>query len=207
MMTVEHKVSFDEITSHLMEDEKPSNYINEIAITEIFNEYPFPMLQKLKTTEQSKKYHPEGSVWNHTMLVLDEAAKVRTQSKEPEEFMWAALLHDIGKPATTRVRKDKITSYDHDTVGERLCREFLKALGAEEEFIRKVSALVRYHMHILYLLKGLSYADRSGLAKNVDAEDIALLCKCDRLGRTGADVLEEEEQYREFLRRIKQIKH
>jgi putative nucleotidyltransferase with HDIG domain len=207
MITVEHKVSFEEITSHLMEDEKPSNYINEIARTEIFNEYPFHMLQKLKTTEQSKKYHPEGSVWNHTMLVLDEAAKVRTRSKEPKEFMWAALLHDIGKPATTRIRKEKITSYDHDTVGERLCREFLKELGAEEEFVRKVSALVRYHMHILYLLKGLPYADRSGLAKNVDAEDIALLCKCDRLGRTGADVLEEEAQYREFLRRIKQIKH
>lgn len=111
---------FDEITQHLLKDEKPSMFIGSISKDARLEGYPFSMLWKLKSTEQSKKYHPEGSVWNHTLLVLDEAAKVRTQSKDAIAFMWAALLHDIGKPSTTRTRNGKITSYDHDKAGEKL---------------------------------------------------------------------------------------
>ncbi len=206
MIAVENSLSLEEITRHLLEDEKPSEYINVIAKRKEFQQYPFDMLLKLKKTEQSKKYHPEGNVWNHTMLVLDEAAKVRHQSKEPKELMWAALLHDIGKPPTTRERKGRITSYDHDIVGEKLSRDFLQCLGAKEEFVEKVSSLVRYHMHILYLLKSLPYGDIEGLKKRVDMEEIALLCKCDRLGRIGADNEEEEAQYRTFLKKLQEVK-
>lgn len=191
---------FQEITEHLMMDVNPSEYIRSLSTKEETKVYPFQLLWKLKTTEQSKKYHPEGSVWNHMLLVLDEAAEVRDQSREPEVFMWAALLHDIGKPPTTRVRNGKITSYDHDIVGEKLCIEFLKAFSLEEDFIRQVASLVRYHMHMLYILKGLPHGDMKGLMKNVDAHEIALLCRCDRLGRTGADREAEDEEYRKFLK-------
>lgn len=114
--------------------------------------------------------------------------------------MWAALLHDIGKPTTTRERKGKITSYDHDLEGERLSIEFLRVFSLEEDFIRSVASLVRYHMHMLYILKGLPHGDLKGLLRDVDIHEIALLCRCDRLGRTGADRLAEDEEYREFLR-------
>lgn len=197
---------FNEITVHLLNDAKPSLYINTLSEQEEFNQYPFDMLVQLQSTEQSAKYHPEGNVWNHTMLVVDEAAKVRERSKEPKAFMWAALIHDIGKPGTTRIRKGKISSYDHDKVGERLSKEFLQALTEEDDFIRKVSDLVRYHMHMLYILKNLPYADRGGLINNLaEPDELALLCKCDRLGRTGAAVDEVEQEYREFLDRLRNI--
>lgn len=196
---------FDEIDEHLMKDNKPSEYITSLSKKNEFQGYPFEFLWKLKSTEQSEKYHPEGSVWNHTMLVLDEAAIVREQSKDPKAFMWATLLHDIGKPSTTRIRKGKITSYDHDVAGEKLCIEFLKAFTLEEEFVRKVSSLVRYHMHMLYILKGLPHGDTKGLIKDVDANDIALLCRCDRMGRTGVDREFEDTQYREFYLRLQQM--
>lgn len=194
---------FTEITEHLLRDEKPSEYINSLSEEVSFQADPLMMLHKLKSTEQSKKYHPEGNVWNHTMLVLDEAAKVREQSKDATVFMWAALLHDIGKPGTTRVRKDKITSYDHDKEGEKLARIFLSTFTKEEDFIDKVAALVRYHMHMLYVLKNLPYQDMKGLLQKVDMDDIALLCRCDRLGRTGADIEEEERQVQEFRKKLK----
>jgi putative nucleotidyltransferase with HDIG domain len=196
---------YHEITEHLLTDEKPSHYINNLSKEKVFDEYPLKLLQQLKSTEQSKKYHPEGSVWNHTMLVVDEAAKVRGQSKDVKAFMWAALLHDIGKPSTTRMRKDKITSYDHDKAGEKLCMEFLLAFSEEEEFIRKVSSLVRYHMHMLYVLKELPYKDVAGMLRDVDIHEIALLCRCDRMGRTGADVEAEDSEYREFLTKLKRL--
>lgn len=189
-----------------MKDEKPSDFMNALSGEEAMDQYPLGMLKLLKSTEQSKKYHPEGSVWNHTMLVLDEAAKVRGQAKDARAFMWAALLHDIGKPGTTRVRKDKITSYDHDKAGERLCIEFLWVFTEDEEFIRKVSSLVRYHMHMLYVTRDLPYKDMEGLMKRVDIDEIALLCLCDRLGRTGADRRAEEAEYKEFKLRLTSLR-
>lgn len=206
MNPMEKKTSselFAEITDHLLKDENPSEYVNRLSEEITFQEDPLLMLHKLKATEQSKKYHPEGNVWNHTMLVLDEAAKVRDQSKDASIFMWAALLHDIGKPGTTRVRKDKITSYDHDKEGEKLTRIFLSRFTKEKDFIDRVAALVRYHMHLLYVLKNLPYQDVQGLLQKVDMDDIALLCRCDRLGRTGADIQEEEKQVQEFKIKLK----
>lgn len=190
---------FQGITKHLLEDESPSVYITELSYMEELNTHPFILLWKLKDTVQSKIHHPEGSVWNHTLMVVDEAAKVRSESKDSKSFMWAALLHDIGKPGTTRVKKDKITSYDHDKEGEKLCKEFLSALSDEETFIDRTSSLVRYHMHMLYVLKELPFADRRGMLKRVDVNDMALLCKCDRLGRMGAVAKEEEDNYIKFL--------
>jgi putative nucleotidyltransferase with HDIG domain len=196
------KILFNEITEHLLMDEKPSDYMNFISGLNKLEEYPLKMLQALKKTEQSKKYHPEGNVWNHTMLVLDEAAKVREQSKDAKVFMWAALLHDIGKPDTTRMRKGKITSYDHDSVGEKLCIDFLHAFTEEEDFIQKVSALVKYHMHMLYVLKNLSFGDVKNMLRKVNNQEIALLGRCDRLGRTEVDREAVEEEYQEFLTKM-----
>lgn len=196
---------YQEITSHLLGDEKPSSYMNSLSVKEEFNQYPFDMIKVLKTIEQSAKYHPEGNVWNHTMMVVDEAAKVKGSSENPKAFMWAALLHDIGKPSTTRVRHGRITSYDHDKEGEGLSVKFLKEFNEEDEFIRKVSALVRYHMHMLYILKNLPYADKAGLKKIDNLDDLALLCKCDRLGRTGADTEEVEKEYKEFKDKLHKI--
>lgn len=194
---------FDDITNHMLTDEKPSEYMEELSVRKEFRVYPFELLVKLKATEQSPKYHAEGNVWNHTMLVLDEAAKVRGRSKAPMIFMWAALLHDIGKPGTTRIKKGRITSYDHDIEGEHLCREFLECFSLEESFIRSVAAMVRYHMHMLYILRKLPYSDLMGLLRRVDVEELALLCLCDRLGRKGADIEAERKEYGEFLKLLR----
>ncbi|MBH1940126.1 HDIG domain-containing protein [Mobilitalea sibirica] len=207
MIAQENRIQslYEEITQHILEDKKPSDYLNKLSEEAIFKEYPFYMLLKLKSTEQSKKYHPEGSVWNHTMLVLDEAASVRDKSKDPKVFMWAALLHDIGKPDTTRNKKGKITSYDHDMVGAKLSEDFLHAFTKDENLIKNVSVLVRYHMHMLYILKGLPHGNPKKLIEEVDIHEITLLCRCDRMGRTGVNRQEEEDNYREFIIKLRNM--
>lgn len=190
---------------HLLNDEKPSEYLNGLSQKECFHQFPLLMLLNLKKTEQSAKYHPEGNVWNHTMMVLDEAANHRHLSKNPEVFMWAALLHDIGKPETTKERKGKITSYDHDKAGARLCKEFLRFYTDDEKMIDEAAALVRFHMHMLYVLKKLPYAETKKLLQEVDIEEIALLCLCDRLGRVDVDMESENKQYQEFRRQLEQM--
>lgn len=188
-----------EIENHLLNDKKPSDYLNEIYNNELFKEIPFNMLYKLKEVEQSPKYHPEGNVWNHTMMVVDEAAKVKSKSKNLKVFMWASLLHDIGKASTTKIRNGRITSYDHDKVGERLVKEFLLHFTDDNKFIDEVCGLVRYHMHILYVVNNLPYKDIRGMRENTDINEVALIGLCDRMGRLGSNISNEEKTIKRFL--------
>lgn len=190
---------FSEINAHLLEDENPSLYFNEISKTALFEEFPFNMLNKLKKTEQSPKHHPEGSVWNHTMLVIDEAAKVKDMSQDKKVFMWAALLHDIGKADTTMLRKGRITSYDHDKLGAELSETFLSEFTDDAAFVQKVSTLVRWHMQILFVVNNLPFADIKGMKKSIDINEVALFGFCDRMGRTNAEHEKEEENIKKFL--------
>jgi uncharacterized domain HDIG len=192
---------FSEIEYHLLHDEKPSDYLNRVSDGPIFREYPLTMLDRLKETEQSPKYHPEGSVWNHTMLVLDEAARCREKSSSARAFMWAALLHDIGKPDTTQNRKGRITSYNHDRIGAELCVKFLREFGCKDQFIRDISALVRWHMQLLFVTKSLAFANVEAMKAQTDIEDVALLGFCDRMGRLGADREEQKKNIALFLKK------
>lgn len=192
---------FENIEQHLLFDEKPSLFLSGLASSPALREYPFNMLNLLQSTPQSPQHHPEGNVWNHTLLVVDEAAKVREQSVNLRTFMWAALLHDLGKPATTVRRKSKITSYDHDKAGAQLAKEFLSVFTSVTEFIDQVVLLVRYHMQILFVVKDLPFADVVAMTRDVDIYEVALLGLCDRLGRTGSNRQQEEENIRTFLKK------
>ncbi len=199
---------FEEFEKHLMEDEKPSIYFEKaINNKNIFDEFPFTLLRALVDTEQSPEHHPEGNVWIHTMLVVDNAAKVRDLSENPRSFMWGALLHDLGKAPTTKIRKGKITSYDHDKVGAELCRKFLNEFTEEEEFIEKVIALVRWHMQTLFVIKNLPFGDIKSMSLEVSIKEIALLSQCDRLGRGGISedkIKEEKENIKTFIRKCEE---
>lgn len=194
---------FCTMNQHLLQDDKPSEYLLQISKEPEFNKYPFNMLLKLKTTEQSKVHHPEGNVWNHTLMVVDEAAKRKTESKDEAVFMWTALLHDIGKPETTKTRKGRITAYNHDKVGAKRAKEFLSALLTDHDFIERVSNLVKYHMQILYVLKDLPFKDLQGMQKDTDFSEVALIGLCDRLGRAGSSEKEEEENIKLFIEKCK----
>ena len=190
---------FQAVDQCLMEQAQPSITLNAFLEAGSFHAHPFEMLERLRATEQSPLHHPEGNVWNHTLLVTDHAAQRKAQSTDPRAFMWAALLHDIGKPTATKVRKGRITAYDHDKIGADLSSEFLSVFSKDADFINRVKWLVRYHMQPLFVIKGLPYQDIQGMKKNVDIHDVALLGLCDRLGRGGGQQEKEEESMARFL--------
>ena len=198
---ISESLDFEHMNMHLLDDSQPSIYFNSIS-DKLLNHKPFDLLYKLKKTEQSPIHHPEGSVWNHTMLVVDAAASVKKKSKNPRAFMWAALLHDIGKPDTTRNRKGKITSYDHDKVGKDKATEFLSCFTLDLQFIREVTSLVRWHMQVLFVMNHLPFADIEGMKREVELSEIALLGLCDRLGRLGVDRITEERNMEAFITKI-----
>ncbi|WP_027398505.1 HDIG domain-containing metalloprotein [Anaerovorax odorimutans] len=200
-MIINNNELFFEINKHLVNDKTPSKYINLICEKPFFKKKPFDLLYNLKRTGQSPKHHPEGNVWNHTMLVIDEAAEIKYKSKNIKVFMWAALLHDIGKPDTTKIRKGRITSYDHDKKGAILAGDFLKALIDDDKFIKEVTALIRWHMQILFVVNDLPFADIHAMKKQSDINEVALLGLCDRLGRLNVDKEIEQKNISAFIKK------
>lgn len=201
---------FKLLDQHLLEDGKPSVFIDKMEKEGVLRRVePFNMLSKLKEVKQELRHHPEGNVWNHTLLVVDEAAKRRNLSVNPRAFMWAALLHDLGKIKATAVRKGRITAYDHDKIGGVMAREFLEHFDLEEEMVKRIVSLVRWHMQVLFVVKGLPFAELDNMLKEVDEEEIALLALCDRLGRGNltAEIKKKEEgDVRKFLNECKKLK-
>jgi tRNA nucleotidyltransferase (CCA-adding enzyme) len=206
---LERTIFFNNFNKHLQNDNKPSKYFNEEISTKVyFDEYPFSLLKALTDTPQSPVYHPEGSVWNHTMMVVDNAAVLKNESSDPRAFMWAALLHDIGKAPTTKIRHGKITSYDHDIFGADLATRFLSELTDEVNFIEKVSRLVRWHMQPLYVSKKLPFAHIAEMISQVSIDEIALFSLCDRLGRGGLTedkIKDEKEEIKKFAESCKSL--
>jgi putative nucleotidyltransferase with HDIG domain len=200
---------YNEINTHLLEDETPSKYLEMLTEDAIFYEYPFSMISDLRKIMQSKKFHPEGDVLSHTLMVVDEAAKRKHESKNPRVLMWSSLLHDIGKAPTTKERNGKITSYNHEKVGSTMAKRFLISFTKDNEFIDNVSSMVRWHMEALFVIKDLPFANTKKMLEEVPLEEIALLNLCDRLGRGEMTREKAEDEIKgidEFIEKCKGLK-
>ncbi|QCX34191.1 HDIG domain-containing protein [Caloramator sp. E03] len=204
------KEIFKEIDIHLLMDKKPSDYLSRLFEDEFVSKtYPFTMINDLKKIEQNRKYHPEGDVFTHTLMVVDEAASRREKSKDPRVFMWAAFLHDIGKAPTTRVTEGRVTSYNHEKFGSKMAYEFLKEFTDDDEFIKKVVAMVRWHMEALYVIKNMAFSSIGEMLKEVSLDEIALLNLCDRIGRgdmSDEKVRDEMKGIKMFVEKCKEYK-
>lgn len=176
--------TFLEIEKHLLNDEKPSLFLRNFILNNIDYKEPLYILKTLESILQNPKYHPEGNVLNHTMEVVDTAAKYRHLSKEPKELMWAALLHDLGKIKTTKLRNGRWTAYNHDKVGFDMTKNLLNKINKDYNFINNVSSLVKHHMIYLYITKNLSFTNSlKDISKTLDFNNLFLLILSDRLGR------------------------
>ncbi len=193
---------FQIVEGHLLEDARPSVYLESAAERNEFENHPFSMLLKLKGSPQPPKYHPEGDAWNHTMMVVDEAAQRKAQSGDARTLMWAALLHDLGKPGTTKIKNGKIISYGHDALGAKLAREFLLFFGCDETFIDGVVTLVQWHMQILYFENKLPFFKEQELRQKADMQEVGLLSLCDRIGRKDSDEQQEQKKVERFVKKI-----
>ncbi len=189
----------------LINSDKPSIEIIEMVNNGEMDGYPFNMIVKLKNIDQNKKFHKEGNVFNHTMLVIDKASKLKDNSNDIEILMISALLHDIGKLTTTAIRKGRITSYNHDVESSKMVYDFLEDVE-DDAFIKKVSKLTLYHMQSLYYKSGLKFFDEKGIKENVDINELILLTISDRTGRLEIDEYGEIYEIKKFENYLRDLK-
>jgi poly(A) polymerase len=100
-----------------------------------------PEVVRLKGVKQPPQYHPEGDVWVHTLLLLQ-----GLPAGCPAALAWAALLHDIGKPATFRVAPDRIRFDGHVEAGIRIAEEICRRLRFPNHETEQVLSLIANHM-------------------------------------------------------------
>lgn len=182
-----NKNIFEKIDKILLESSKPSCQLKSLIKDGYLDIQPFDKIKKLNQIQQNPKYHPEGSVLNHVFLVVDLASEYKKYSNDKRVFMWAALLHDIGKLTTTKITKKRITSYNHDLEGKFIAMKFLNELIDDDIFKQKVCNLVRWHMQPLFYDKNLKFFQPQDMINDVEYKEVALLSLCDRLGRGNLD--------------------
>ncbi len=154
----------------------------------------WPELVPLASCPQDPEWHPEGDVWTHTLLVVDQAAVRKDTLPKYEQvcLMLGALLHDIGKPATTALVDGRIRSPGHEVAGLAPATAMLDRFNVhtmEGYDVRgQVLALVRHHMAPGAWFKAappVSDGAFRRLARKVDLELLARLAEADCTGRTG----------------------
>lgn len=105
-----------------------------------------PEIDVMEGVEQPPQYHPEGDVWVHTLLVMDQLPD------EPSlELAWAALLHDVGKPPTFKRAKDRIRFDGHQEVSVKMADAMLRRLRFSNRQIDHIKLLVGNHMQFMHV--------------------------------------------------------
>ncbi len=174
-----------ELEKALLRSETPSVFFETLREMDQLSAW-FPEAGALIGVPQDPEYHPEGDVWVHTMHVLDAAALLREESREPLALMLSALCHDFGKPSTTCFEDGRIRALGHEKEGIPIAERFLNRLTRE----RRLLAAVKSHVS-LHMLPNALPAERASekaylrlFDRSACPEDLILLAKADALGQS-----------------------
>ncbi len=188
----------EELKKALLFSPTPSRFFTFLRECNQLNIW-FKELSALIGVPQNPKFHAEGDVWNHTMLVLDAAAELREKAKEPLFFMMSALLHDVGKAVTTTQVDGIIRSYNHEQKGIPLAQTALKRLSNERNLHRYVLNMIKLHMRpgALASQNSSMRATNRLFDSSICPEDLLLLAAADNAGRLP----QSEKDHMAFLTR------
>lgn len=162
-----------------------------------------PEVAILSTIDQDPIHHPEGNVFNHTMMVLDEGAKLKDLVHEPLFFMWSCLLHDIGKAKDHFIDDDgHIRNNGHDITGAKMVKPTLLRLTKQKKLTNYVEKMTRYHMR-MHILLTMSDMKIKRIMLDTDMLDLLFLNKADTYGRQTSP--EKKESALMFDEKVKRI--
>ena len=185
-----------ELKKALLKAEKPSIFFEVLRQTEQLDHW-FPELKALIGVPQNPVYHSEGDVWTHTMMVIDEAAKLRHRAAEPYRFMLAAVTHDFGKAVCTEEKNGVLHAYLHEIKGLPLAEAFLRRITRETRLIEYVLNLVEYHMKP-NTVAGAGSAEKTTTRmfdQSADPEGLICLALADDRGRITQSPATDHEAF------------
>jgi tRNA nucleotidyltransferase (CCA-adding enzyme) len=182
-----------EIEKLLLVAERPSVGF-ELALELGVIDRLFPELKALVGCPQEPEWHPEGDVWIHTLMVIDQARRRIDDLDRPQQIavMLGAVCHDLGKPPTTAFVDGRIRSIDHEQAGIEPATALLDRLNIQTiggfDVRHHVLGIVAHHLKPHAFWKSPTPVGEGAfrrLAQKVDLELLARVAKSDCLGRTG----------------------
>ena len=211
---------FGEMVKAFEKAERPSIFFEQLWRMDQLHDW-FPEVEALRGVPQDPIHHPEGDVWVHTMMVLDEAAKLRDKTKDPVAFMSAALVHDFGKVAATKAEPSvpgtlspelsspgtsvpgtentpvRIHSYQHEIAGLIPAKAFIQRLSLEKDLLKYCLNMTLMHMRPLTCFQGRASQKSTAhmFDESICPDELVLLAKADWLGRKDPPGFEEAEQF------------
>ena len=193
----------------LLSTEDPVPGIRLLVETGLADRF-LPELTALVATQDDHGRHKD--VYEHSLTVLRQAIELeRARDHEPTPDLvlrLAALLHDIGKPATRRFERGGVTFHHHDVVGAKLAKKRLRALRLDNDTIKRTARLVELH------LRFFGYSDQQWTDAAVrryvrDAGDelqqLHILTRADVTTRNRRKAERLEHAYDDIERRIAEL--
>ena len=153
-----------------------------------------PEMEPLYDCPQEPEWHPEGDVWTHTLLVIDEARRRNADLDRARlvTVMLGAVCHDLGKPATTAVIDGRVRSPGHEAVGVEPATRILDRLNVHSfdgfDVRSQVLGLVVEHLRPSAFYKARDTVTDGAfrrLALRVDLELLVRFARADCHGRAG----------------------
>ncbi len=159
--------------------------------------YTAPEIEAMHGQEQPPQFHPEGDVFTHTVMMLDEM-----ETDPPLILALAVLLHDVGKPPTARVTieedgSERVRFNTHASVGAEMARDVLKRLRFSNHVIDSVTHCVNNHMRFMNIpdmreskLRQLVGAETFSIEEKLHELD----CKCSHGDLSNLAIIREYRQ-------------
>lgn len=201
---------YEELKKSLLMSNHPSKFFYELDKMNKLD-YWFREIFMLKNIRENPKYHGEENTYIHTMLVIDEASKLRDNAEYPLYFMLSALCHDFGKIVSTKLINNNIHSINHEIEGIPIVKDFLTRITNEKKLIKYVINMTKLHM------KPNRYAKDNSKIKytnkmyydSISPNDLILLSIADSKGKiqkipykdNSKFLLSRYEIYEEYMKR------
>lgn len=182
-----------EIEKLLLQADRPSIGLRLAWDIEVVHRL-LPELVPLASCPQDPEWHPEGDVWTHTLMVVDQARmRITDLDRGPAvAVMMAALCHDIAKPETTAVIDGRIRSPGHEPAGVEPTTRILDRLNLHSldgfDVRTAVLGMVAHHLKPAAFHKAptpVSDGAFRRLAQKVNLELLVRLAHADCNGRLG----------------------
>ncbi len=151
-----------------------------------------PEIEALRGVEQSPDFHPEGDVFTHTLLLLDELDRAAGRSKDEtgqqvvlsETLALGALLHDVAKPQCQRRQGQRITFYGHCEQGTEQAVAICQRLKRPRAVWQRVAYLVKNHLRLLSA-PAMRPAKLTRFLREDGIEELLELARLDALASSG----------------------
>ena len=136
----------EEMKKAFLKSEKPSIFFDRLREVDQLSVW-FPEVESLIDAKQNEIFHPEGDVYNHTMMVLDNLAKIKDESDNPYALLVAGLCHDFGKPLTVSYNAERkiYQNIGHQVAGIKPARSFVNRVIHDNNVKEIVLEIVEKH--------------------------------------------------------------